>query len=91
MRIHDVQVTAGVHANGSYIFAQLFAMGRAAKPELLEAQGLPYVAPSPITMAGRDRPPREMTKAEIEGLVEDYTQAAKNAIEAGFDGVELHS
>lgn len=69
-------------------------MGRAATPEVLTEEGdYPYLAPSPIPLS--DRPsgaqaPRAFTLAEIDKFVGLYVQAAKNAIEAGFDGVEVH-
>ncbi|KAI0690079.1 NADH:flavin oxidoreductase/NADH oxidase [Cerioporus squamosus] len=87
------KVTDAVHAKGSFIFSQLWALGRAARPDLLhkESPDYPYVSSSPIPLS--DRPndiPRELTKDEIKEYVSWYAAAAKNAIEAGFDGVEIH-
>ncbi|KAJ2920727.1 hypothetical protein H1R20_g16365, partial [Candolleomyces eurysporus] len=88
------EITKAIHAKRSYIFLQLWAMGRAATPEVLTEEGnYPYLAPSPIPLS--DRPsgaqaPRAFTLAEIDKFVGLYVQAAKNAIEAGFDGVEVH-
>ncbi|KAF8147835.1 hypothetical protein B0H34DRAFT_758987 [Crassisporium funariophilum] len=86
------QITDSVHANGSFIYLQLWALGRAAYPAVLEAEGLPYVAPSPIAYKSRpEAVPRELTTVEAEEYVQLYAQAAKNAVfEAGFDGVEVH-
>ena len=81
----------GVHANGSFIYLQLWALGRTADPSVLTSDGYPYVAPSPIEHNPKHGAPREMTEAEIQEYIELYAQAARNAIEAGFDGVEVHA
>ncbi|KAK6192980.1 hypothetical protein LQW54_012925 [Pestalotiopsis sp. IQ-011] len=83
------QVTDAVHARGSYIYVQLWALGRVAKPDVAEAEGFTIKAPSPIATDGLPAP-EELTADDIESLIEDYAQAARNAMEAGFDGVELH-
>lgn len=51
---------------------------------------MPFVAPSPIALSNSTNTPRELTLSELEEYLQDYAQAAKNSIEAGFDGVELH-
>ena len=83
-----------MHANGSFIYLQLWALGRAANPSVLSAESLPHVAPSPIPLSSQaaDSPaPRELTVSEIKEYVALYAQAAKNAVhKAGFDGVEIH-
>ncbi|RDB20347.1 putative inactive dehydrogenase EasA [Hypsizygus marmoreus] len=87
------EVTDQVHANDSFIFMQLWALGRAALPEVLAADSsLSVIAPSPISLSSRSTAvPRELTTAEIQDFVQLYAQAAKNAVlEAGFDGVEVH-
>ena len=91
------KVTDAVHAKGSFIFLQLWALGRVASPAVLKQEGgFDVVAPSPIRVSGVTLPgdeavvPRELTVAEIKEYVQLYTKAARNAIEAGFDGVELH-
>jgi NADPH2 dehydrogenase len=90
----DLQkVTDAVHARGSSIFLQLWALGRVANPTVLKTEGnFDVVAPSPIPLAS-DREsvvPRELTVPEIKDYVQLYAKAARNAIEAGFDGVEVH-
>ncbi|KAJ3525045.1 hypothetical protein NMY22_g10737 [Coprinellus aureogranulatus] len=89
------QITAVVHAKGSYIYCQLWALGRAAQPSTLsEEGGYPYVAPSPLPLPHRRAdvpPPRALTLGEIDQYVELYSRAALNAVQAGFDGVEIHS
>jgi NADPH2 dehydrogenase len=89
--IHFIQVTDGVHANNSYIYLQIWAQGRAAFPENLEKEGpFPYVSASNIAMSDGRPAPRPLTTDEIKEYISLFAQAAKNAIEAGFDGVELH-
>lgn len=91
------KVTDAVHAKGGKIFLQIWHSGRAAHPAL--NNGHENIAPSAIainteihTPQGKiaNATPREITLAEIPVLVQAYAQAAKNAIEAGFDGVEIH-
>ncbi|KZT02773.1 NADH:flavin oxidoreductase/NADH oxidase [Laetiporus sulphureus 93-53] len=86
------RVTDAVHGNGSRIFCQLWAPGRAADPEVLEEEdpSFSFVAPSDIPMTGSPKAPRPLTISEIKEYIKLYTTAAKNAIRAGFDGVELH-
>ncbi len=87
------KVTDGVHAKGSSIFLQLWALGRTADATVLKQEGgFDVVAPSPIPLASNKGSvvPRELTVAEIKEYVPLYAKAARNAIEAGFDGVEIH-
>ncbi|MGB7414520.1 MAG: alkene reductase [Thermosynechococcaceae cyanobacterium] len=91
------RVTEAVHAQGGKIFLQLWHSGRVAHPSLLGGE-LP-VAPSAIsaigtlhTPAGKvtlDKP-RALETNEIPDIVGQFRQGAKNAMEAGFDGIELH-
>ncbi len=92
------KVTKAVHDKGGKIFAQLWHVGRISHPDLLDGE-LP-VAPSAInpndqafTEAGFKPTvtPRALTVEEIKQTVQDFKNAAKNAVEAGFDGVEIHS
>lgn len=90
------KVTATVHQKGGKIFAQLWHVGRVAHPYFFG--GGDVLAPSAIGVEGSVPRMRELTyvtpKAatvdDIKQLVADYAIAAKNAIEAGFDGVEIH-
>jgi NADPH2 dehydrogenase len=82
-----------VHAKGSFIFLQLWALGRVADPTVLKQEGgFDVVGPSriPLTSNKESVTPRELTVAEIEEYVQLYAKAARNAMEAGFDGVEIH-
>lgn len=92
-------VTDAVHQHGGRIFLQLWHVGRISHPDLQPDGALP-VAPSAIaptvgqaaTYEGM-KPfvtPRALETSEIPGIVEQYRQGAKNALEAGFDGVEVH-
>ncbi|MGC9448043.1 alkene reductase [Cereibacter johrii] len=98
------KVTDAVHAAGGRIMLQLWHVGRMSH-ESFHADGLP-VAPSaiapgasvwvvdPATGKGNMLPcpvPRALATSEIPGIVQDYARAARNALEAGFDGVEIHA
>jgi N-ethylmaleimide reductase len=93
-------VTDAVHAKGSKIFVQLMHCGRVGHPLNLPT-GARMVAPSAVAAAGemftdaegpKPHPaPQAMTAADIQAAIAEYAQAAKNAVAAGFDGVELHS
>ncbi|KAI0795058.1 NADH:flavin oxidoreductase/NADH oxidase [Abortiporus biennis] len=85
------KVVDAVHAKGSYIYAQLWALGRAANPEYLSAFGYDYVSASDVPL--KDMPkPRPLTTPEVKEYVQWYTNAAINAVQkAGFDGVEIHA
>ncbi|HZG03033.1 MAG TPA: alkene reductase [Streptomyces sp.] len=92
------RVTDAVHDRGGRIFVQLMHSGRVGHPSLYPDGALP-VAPSPIASGEQmytpegmlDHPtPREMTLDDIATTVEDFVSSANLAVEAGFDGVELH-
>ncbi|HWC82297.1 MAG TPA: alkene reductase [Pseudonocardiaceae bacterium] len=89
-------VTAAVHANGGRVFAQIMHGGRVSHPD---TTGMPPVGPSAVPAVGEvftptgPQPaptPRPLDTAEVPGEAGTYAQAARRAIEAGFDGVELH-
>jgi N-ethylmaleimide reductase len=92
-------VTDAVHARGAKIFIQFMHTGRIGHPNNLPP-GAEVVGPSAVVAAGemytdsegpKPHPtPKAMTEADIKTAIGEYVQAAKNAIEAGFDGVELH-
>ncbi len=92
-------VTQAVHARGGKIFPQLWHVGRISHPSLQPGGSVP-VAPSAIrplatafTGSGFEPcvTPRALGIAEIAQIVEHYRLAARNALEAGFDGVEIHA
>lgn len=88
------KVTDAVHAKGGVIFLQLWHIGRAAHSQHIGEQP---VSSSDISIKGDDlagnpyEKPRALTIPEIKSIVQDYKNAASNAIEAGFDGVQIHS
>lgn len=82
-------VTAAVHTTGSYIFAQLWITGRAARPLAVEL-GAEVVSSSNLAWSEEQAVPRPLREDEILEFIENYRQAGLNAIEAGFDGVEIH-
>ncbi|KAK0455340.1 uncharacterized protein EV420DRAFT_595672 [Desarmillaria tabescens] len=84
------EITNAVHAKGSYIFCQLWALGRAADPKVLVSKDLPYVSASDIRLSTVAVSPRPLTVKDIQEYIQLYAQAARNAIKAGFDGVEVH-
>lgn len=92
------QVTEAVHAKGGHIFMQLMHCGRISHPSMQPEGALP-VAPSAIKPEGQSWTasgpqdyviPHELSAAEISGVIEEYRSATRRALEAGFDGVELH-
>lgn len=92
------KVTERVHAEGGKIFLQIFHTGRIALPDLLPENAQP-VAPSAVAAAGQNYTdagmkdfvvPRPLETEEIKTIVKDFAAAARNAIEAGFDGIEIH-
>ena len=98
------KVTDAVHKQGGKIFAQLWHVGRVSHTSI--TGGEQPVAPSaikgPVAKSFGPLPeggygfldqevPREMTLEDINSTQQDFVQAAKNAIEAGFDGIELHA
>ena len=85
-------ITDSVHSQGSFIFCQLWALGRTAEPSFLQnLEGGPYDLTSSSATPLDDKSPRELSVWEIKGFVNDYVQAAKNAVAAGFDGIEIHA
>lgn len=94
------KVTDAVHAEGGLIFLQLWHVGRVSHSSLQPGGVLP-VAPSAVPIDGvtmtpasstpqRYETPRALETAEIAGVVEAFRQGARNALAAGFDGVEIH-
>ena len=83
-------ITDEVHRKGCFIYCQLFSMGRAADIETSTKEGVDIIGPSAIPHEEGAPVPRAMTIEEVKQTVRDFGVAAKNAIEAGFDGVECH-
>jgi len=94
------QVTDAVHAKGGIIFLQLWHTGRASHSSFQPDGALP-VAPSPIAITSQRaftadsthapyETPRALALDEIADITESFQQGARNALAAGFDGVEVH-
>lgn len=93
------KTTDAIHEKGSRIFVQLMHTGRVSHPDNLQ-NGARVIAPSAVEWEGQmwvdgqgQLPiptPQALSGKEIERLIEDYVHSAELAIEAGFDGVELH-
>ncbi|KAL2170449.1 hypothetical protein VTG60DRAFT_4829 [Thermothelomyces hinnuleus] len=86
------RVTDAVHAKGGYIFCQLWALGRAANPAVAAREGFRIHSSSAVPLPGVENAPvpEALTVEEIKERVREYADAARRAIEAGFDGVEIH-
>jgi N-ethylmaleimide reductase len=94
------KITTAVHAQGGKIFCQLMHVGRIAHPANRFTTE-PAVAPSAIQAAGtmwtdslqmQEMPtPHALTTSEVATVIEQYAQATRNALAAGFDGVEYHA
>jgi N-ethylmaleimide reductase len=98
------KVTDAVHATGGEIVAQMWHVGRISH-NTLQPNGAAPVAPSAITAKSKTflinadgagsfadtSPPRALELFELPAIVEDYRKAARSAVEAGFDGVEIHA
>jgi N-ethylmaleimide reductase len=89
--------TQAVHAKGGKVFMQIWHAGRAAHPAM--NGGAPIVSSSAIGLTGEAQTPEgklpnavphALTETEISAIVQAFAQAAKNAVAAGFDGVEVH-
>jgi len=97
--------TQSVHAVGGRIFAQLWHVGRVSHPSIQANGSTPVSASSKMangaTAFGYDEngqpgfvptpAPRQLATEEVSRVVNDFANAAANAVEAGFDGVEIHS
>ncbi|WP_434616496.1 alkene reductase [Arthrobacter sp. A5] len=91
------KVTEAVHADGGRIFAQVMHAGRVTHEAT--TGGYAVVGPSPVAIDGVTRTydgkqpypvPHELTAAELPLVCAEFVQASRNAVEVGFDGVELH-
>jgi NADPH2 dehydrogenase len=83
-------VVDAVHAKGCYIYCQLWHQGRAGSPEVLHSVGSKLRSSSAVPINESKSTPEAMSEQDIWDSIHDYAGAAKNAIAAGFDGVEIH-
>lgn len=91
-------VTTAVHKDNGVILSQLWHMGRAGHSDVFGSQPVSasdVPVPGEVTAANHEKKPfevpRPLTVEEIHATVRDYANAAKNALEAGFDGIQLHA
>ena len=94
------KITDAVHAKGGRMFCQFMHVGRISHPNNRYTDEAP-IAPSAVKAEGQmwtdqegmqDHPtPRALETDEIPGVIEDFAQATRNALAAGFDGVEFHA
>lgn len=90
------KITDAVHAKEGFIFCQIWHTGRASPPSF--RNGMQPISSSDVPISGKaldgsdysENPPRPATVDEIHEITAAFAGAAKNAIEAGFDGVEIH-
>lgn len=92
-------ITDRIHKNKSFAAVQLWYLGRVGNPAVLKERGLPLVAPSAIypneeakkAAEKAGNPIRSLTEEEIHDIIyNQYPNAARNALAAGFDYIELH-
>lgn len=86
------EIVDAVHAKGSYIYLQLWALGRVTGLDstYIKSTGNRVVSASAIPVDDKHDVPDALTEQEIEQYVKDYVHATRNAMKAGFDGVEVH-
>lgn len=84
------KVTDAVHAKGSFIFCQLWSIGRTANPDVAKREAITISSADEIPLSDASPRPHRLTVPEIHQKLTNYATAARNAIAAGFDGVELH-
>lgn len=94
------KITDEVHKNGSFISSQFWYLGRVGDPQFLKNRGLDYVSASAIypdddfkkQAEEAGNPLRALTEKEVDNLIDEvYPNAARNAIAAGFDYIEIHA
>ncbi|CCD22967.1 alkene reductase NDAI_0A08130 [Naumovozyma dairenensis CBS 421] len=94
------KIIKGVHDKKSFVWVQLWALGRQSFPDTLARDGLRYDSASDAvymdeeskTKAEKSNNPQHgLTKDEIKEYIKNYVQAAKNSIACGADGIEIHS
>lgn len=94
------KIFKAIHDNKSFVWVQMWALGRQAFPNNMARDGLRLDAPSAdLYMSDKQKEvakenniaQHELTKEDIKQYIKDYVKAAKNSVESGADGVEIHS
>ncbi|RYO87268.1 hypothetical protein DL762_004313 [Monosporascus cannonballus] len=92
----DAQISAwkdvvdAVHKKGAFIYLQIWHMGRAGQPSVHQELGTKLKSSSAVPINEASATPEEMAEDEIKQTIREFANAAKNAVKAGFDGVEIH-
>lgn len=84
------KIYEAIHAKGSYVFQQIWDLGRGGEPDYLAKRGQRYTSSSNLKLEKMDVAPEALTEEEIWQKVAEFRQAARNVIDAGGDGVEVH-
>ncbi|ATY64194.1 NADH:flavin oxidoreductase/NADH oxidase family protein [Cordyceps militaris CM01] len=84
------KVYDAIHAKGSFVYQQLWHQGRAVDAKYVGDRGFKYSSSSAKVMPGRDIAPEPLTEDEILTIIDDFRTAARNVVDAGGDGVEIH-
>ncbi len=84
------KVYDAVHAKGSFVYQQIWHQGRAVDAKYVGSRGFKYSSSSNKIMPGRDVAPEPLTEEEILAIIDDFRKAARNVVDAGGDGVEIH-
>ncbi|KAH9894670.1 NADH:flavin oxidoreductase/NADH oxidase [Xylariomycetidae sp. FL2044] len=83
-------VVEAVHAQGCFIYCQLWHLGRSGRQEIHDRLGSRVLSSSAVPISDEHATPEAMSEADIRDVFGDFVTAARNALAAGFDGVELH-
>lgn len=84
------KIYEAVHAKGSFVYQQLWDLGRGADPEYQRERGHKYISSSNVKLEKESIAPEAMTEDEIWEKIAQFRKAARNVIDAGGDGVEIH-
>lgn len=79
-----------IHAKGSFVFQQLWHQGRAVNEDYVTSRGFQYHSSSDKVLKGHKAAPKPMDDDEIQAVIDDFRTAARNVVDAGGDGVEIH-
>lgn len=85
------KIIQAVHNKGSFFFQQIWGLGRASTPDYMVEKNLPYRGSSGVPITPDAVAPAEMTEEHILQTIQDFVETSKRAIQAGADGVEIHS
>lgn len=84
------KIYAAIHANKSFVYHQLWDLGRGGDPDYVKGRGYKYISSGNLPVNSTTVAPEAMTEEEIWAKIAEFRQAARNVIDAGGDGVEVH-